>query len=460
MTVMKRILVLGGGFAGIECCLKLESYFKNNADIEITLVSEDNFMLFTPMLPQVASGTIETRHIVTPIRTLIKKSRFFEARIKNIDPYGKTVTLYGTAENRGIQLHYNFLVVALGSQTNFFGMKDVEKNSYTMKTLNDAVVLRNRIIDMLEQAENETDPILRKSLLRFVVVGGGFAGVETAGEINDFINDVSKYYPHITSEDVKVILVESSSEILMGFPRKLANFAKKKLVERGVRVFLGNGVTSFNGKEVLLKNMGKSNKLFVADNKVEEHYDVKEISSIQASTMIWTAGVTPTDLIKYSLFKTNEGQIIVDEYLQVVDFPGVFAIGDCCQIDPKLTKKKFPPTAQIAEAYAKTAAYNLKELLANSEMKKFNYEWRGQSALIGKRTGIASFFGINIVGFWAFVAWRNLYLSKMRGWEKRLRVWIDWHLDLFFNRDISRLKILKKEPQIDYKELDEVDEVW
>ena len=199
---MKRILVLGGGFAGIECCLKLESYFKNNADVEITLVSEDNFMLFTPMLPQVASGTIETRHIVTPIRTLIKKSRFFEAKIKSIDPYGKTVTLYGTAENRGIQLHYNFLVVALGSQTNFFGMKDVEKNSYTMKTLNDAVVLRNRIIDMLEQAENETDPILRKSLLRFVVVGGGFAGVETAGEINDFVNDVSKYYPHITSEDV------------------------------------------------------------------------------------------------------------------------------------------------------------------------------------------------------------------------------------------------------------------
>ena len=460
MTAMKRILVLGGGFAGIECCLKLESYFKNNADVEITLVSEDNFMLFTPMLPQVASGTIETRHIVTPISTLIKKSRFFEAKIKSIDPYGKTVTLYGTAENRGIQLHYNFLVVALGSQTNFFGMKDVEKNSYTMKTLNDAVVLRNRIIDMLEQAENETDPILRKSLLRFVVVGGGFAGVETAGEINDFVNDVSKYYPHITSEDVKVILVESSSEILMGFQRKLANFAKKKLVERGVQVFLGSGVTSFDGKEILLKNMERSNKLFVADNKVEGYYDVKEVSSIQSSTMIWTAGVTPVDLIKYSLFKTNKGQIIVDEYLQVVDFPGVFAIGDCCQIDPKSTKKKFPSTAQIAEAYAKTAAYNLKELLANSEMKKFDYVWKGQSALIGKRTGIASFFGINIAGFWAFVAWRNLYLSKMRGWEKRLRVWIDWLLDLFFNRDITSLIIIKKEPQIDYKQLDEVDEVW
>ena len=146
---MKRILILGGGFAGVECCLGLESYFKNNKGIEITLVSEDNFLLFTPMLPQVASGTIETRHIVTAIRTLIDKTRFFEAKIKNIDPYGKTVTLYGTAENRGVQLYYDFLVVALGSQTNFFGMKDVEDNAYTMKTLNDAVVLRNRIIDMI-----------------------------------------------------------------------------------------------------------------------------------------------------------------------------------------------------------------------------------------------------------------------------------------------------------------------
>ena len=165
---MKRVLILGGGFAGIECCLNLESHFRQDDEVEITLISEDNFLLFTPMLPQVASGTIETRHIVTPIRTLIKKTRFFEAKIKNIDPYGKTITLFGTAENRGVVLHYDFLVIALGSQTNFFGMNDVEENAYTMKTLNDAVVLRNRVIDMLEQAENETDPILRKSLLHFL----------------------------------------------------------------------------------------------------------------------------------------------------------------------------------------------------------------------------------------------------------------------------------------------------
>jgi NADH dehydrogenase len=443
---MKKILILGGGFAGIECCLKLESYFKNNDDVKITLVAEDNFMLFTPMLPQVASGTIETRHIVTPIRSLIKKTRFFEAKIKNIDPHGKNITLYGTAENRGVQLHYDFLVVALGSKTNFFGMKDVEENSYTMKTLNDAVILRNRVIDMLEQAENETDPILRKSLLRFIMVGGGFAGVETAGEINDFVTDISKYYPNIQTADIKITLVEATSEILTGFPRKLANFAKTKLMERGVEVLLNSGVRSFDGKQVCLENLKKLN---------DEHD-----KTILASTLVWTAGVTPIDLIKDSLFKTEKGRMVVDEFLQVSDFPGVFAIGDCCKINSELNKKQFPPTAQIAEAQAKTAAKNLMCLLSNTSMKKFDYEWRGQSAIIGKRTGVASFFGINIAGFWAFVAWRNLYLSKMRGWEKKLRVWIDWHLDLFFNRDISRLKVLKKESRLDYTELDEVDEVW
>ena len=230
----KRILILGGGFAGVECTLKLESYFKNNSNIEIILVSEDNFLLFTPMLPQVASGTIETRHIVTPIRTLIKKTKFYEAKIKNIDPHGNIVTLFGTTENRGMRIHYDFLIVALGSQTNFFGLKDVEERSYKMATINDANLLRNRIIDLLEQAENETDPIMRKRFLQIVVVGGGFAGVETAGEINDFINEAAEYYPSISYKDVKVKLIEANSEILSGFPQKLAEFSKEKIVEIGI----------------------------------------------------------------------------------------------------------------------------------------------------------------------------------------------------------------------------------
>ena len=197
MSEIKRILVLGGGFAGIECVRKLESYFPNENDVQITLVSGDNFFLFTPMLPQVASGTIETRHIVIPVRTLLKRTKFYEAEVKTIDPHGKTVTLSGTKEKRGILLHYDYLVLALGSQTNFFGMDQLAKLAYSMKTLNDAVVLRNRAIDMLEQADNEVNSILKKSLLTFVIVGGGFAGIETAGELMDLLHDARKYYPNI-----------------------------------------------------------------------------------------------------------------------------------------------------------------------------------------------------------------------------------------------------------------------
>ena len=441
-------MVLGGGFAGLECTRKLEEYFKNDSEIEIVLVSEDNFLLFTPMLPQVASGMIETRHIVMPIRTITKKAVFYEGRVKNIDPYGKIVNLWGSGSKRGISLHYDFLVVALGSETNFFGMSDLEKNAFQMKTLNDAVLVRNRMIDMLEQAENETNPILKQSLLTFVIVGGGFAGIETAGELMDLLLDVRKYYPNIKREDIRVIVLEALPNILPGFTQSLAKFAEEKLIERGIEIKLQTAVTSFNGDEVMIKKLDKD-----ADGN-------SAVSSIQSKTVIWTAGVTPVNTIKRSLFKTEKGKIIVDDNLEVTDFPGVFAIGDCALfLDPN-TKRPYAPTAQIAEAQAKVAATNLHALIKNKEKTKFVFESKGQMAIIGKRTGIASFLGMNIHGIVAWILWRNVYLSKIPTWDKRFRVFLDWTADVFFDRDISRLKFMRREPEKEYKVLDEVDDVW
>ncbi|MXY60645.1 MAG: NAD(P)/FAD-dependent oxidoreductase, partial [Cenarchaeum sp. SB0665_bin_23] len=179
VDMKKKIIILGGGFAGVECAKHLQKKLSKSTDIEIILVSEDNFLLFTPMLPQVASGTVQTRNIVIPIRTIIKKVTFYEGRVRHIDPVTRQVSLWGTPEKPGITLEYDYLVVALGSETNFFGMNDLENNAFRMKTLNDAVIVRNRIIDMLEQANNEPDPDTRKSLLTIVIVGGGFAGIET-----------------------------------------------------------------------------------------------------------------------------------------------------------------------------------------------------------------------------------------------------------------------------------------
>ena len=444
MGKQKKILILGGGFAAVKCAKYLESDFGNDPNVEVTMVSEDNFWLFTPMLPQVASGMISTRNIIMPIRTICKRTVFYEGRVKNIDPYGKIVTLWGTGYKRSMSLEYDFLVIALGSETNFFGMSDVEKHAHTMKTLNDAVVLRNRVIDMLEQADNVVNPILRKSLLNFTIVGGGFAGIETAGELMDLLLDARKYYSTIRKEEMKVVVIEAGDTILRGFDKELSKFAQDKMIEHGIDIKLNTAVNSFDGSEIITKERGKE--------------DIKHV--INSKTMIWTAGVTPVNTIKRSLFKTDHGKLVVNEYLELPDFPGVFAIGDCSQfVDPQ-TGTPLPPTAQVAESEGKIVAKNLSAIIKGDEKHKFEYMSRGQMAIIGKRTGIAKFLGMRLSGFLAWLVWRNVYLGKIPTFDKKVRVVIDWTIDLLFTRDISRLKIIKRDQEKEYKVLDEVDDVW
>jgi len=442
----KRILVLGGGFAGVDCTKKLESYFHSDYDIEITLVSDDNFLLFTPMLPQIVAGTVAPRHIVMPLRALCKKARIYESVVRDIDPVQQHVTLEGTPEKIGVRIHYDYLVIALGSETNFFGLKNVEKHSFTMKTLADAISLRNRLIDMLEQAENEKNPKIKERLLTFVIVGGGFAGVETAGEINDFLHDAVSYYHNTKKEDIHVILVEAASTILQGFNKRLTEYAHNKLEKNGIKIVLENAVTSFDGKNVILNKLSKPSVGIDSKNIINSH------------TLVWTAGVTPVEIIQNSIFKIKKGKIIVNEFLEIPNYTGVFAIGDCSQFDDEVNNK-FPPTAQLAEAHAKLVAYNIKQAIENKEKKKFEYNWKGQSAIIGKRSGITEVMGHKVTGFWAWILWRNYYLTKMPNIEKKIRVWLDWNIDLFSRIDISRYGF-KRDTSKEYRELDEVDDVW
>ena len=442
----KRILVLGGGFAGVDCTRKLESYFHSDYYIEITLVSDDNFLLFTPMLPQIVAGTVAPRHIVMPLRALCKKARIYESVVRDIDPVQQHVTLEGTPEKIGVRIHYDYLVIALGSETNFFGLKNVEKYSFTMKTLADAISLRNRLIDMLEQAENEKNPKIKERLLTFVIVGGGFAGVETAGEINDFLHEAVSYYHNTKKEDIHVILVEATSTILQGFNKRLTEYAHNKLEKNGIKIILENAVTSFDGKNIILNKLSKPSVGNDSKNIINSH------------TLVWTAGVTPVEIIQNSIFKIKKGKIIVNEFLEISNYPGVFAIGDCSQFDDEVNNK-IPPTAQLAEAHAKLVAYNIKQTIENKEKKKFEYSWKGQSAIIGKHYGIAEVMGMKITGFWAWILWRNYYLTKMPNLEKRIRVWLDWNIDLFSRIDISRYGF-KRDTSKEYRELDEVDDVW
>jgi NADH dehydrogenase len=255
-----------------------------------------------------------------------------------------------------------------------------------MKTLNDAMILRNRIIDMLEQAENETNPILRKSLLTFVIVGAGFAGIETAGELIDFVLDARKYYPHINKQDIRVMVLEALPSILPGFSEKLAKFAYKKLIQRGIDIRLNTAVTSFDGTEVLVKSL------------VDQ--ENKNIEAIQTKTLVWTAGVTPVDTIKNSIFKTEKGKIIVNEFLEVPDFQGVFAIGDCCQFIDPATKKPYAPTAQLAEAQAKVAAHNLYALIRNKQKRILSINQRGRWQLLENVLELHLFLVLIFMVFW------------------------------------------------------------
>ncbi len=283
---------------------------------------------------------------------------------------------------------------------------------------------------------------IKKRLLTFVVVGGGFAGVETAGEINDFLHEAISYYHNIERDDILVTLIEAGTTILPGFNDNLSKYAHNRLEKNGIKISLQNAVMSFDGKNVNIKKLS----------------DSSSESTIDSHTLIWTAGVTPVEIIQNSAFKLKNGKIIVNEFLEIPNHPGIFAIGDCSQFDSK-TNNKFPPTAQLAEAHAKLTAYNIKQIIENKEKKKFEYRWKGQSAVIGKRYGIAEAMGMKITGFWAWLLWRNYYLTKMPNIEKRVRVWLDWNIDLFSRIDISRYGF-KRDTSKEYRELDEVDDVW
>ena len=456
----KRILILGGGFAGVEVLRRLQSKFQTNVGIEITMVSKDNYMLFTPMLHEVASGMIETRHIVTPIRAFCNRSRFYSAIVEDIDLKNKRViirssatTPLGNTDRSTVEhdilelkntrsLYYDYLVIALGSETKFFGMSDVQQNAFTMKSLNDAINLRNHIVYLLEQSDqlpsnyattdtssNNTYKDLQKRLLTFVIVGGGFAGVETAGEINDFIKDSAKdYYHNIDSNNIRTIIIQSGNRLLPEMSEELAEFALQKLRNSGVEVILNTRVVGATANSVKLSND----------------------TIIPTKTLIWSGGVSPNSLItNLTCEHDKSGRIVVDKYLEVPQFKGVYALGDCAYITDLYTGKPCPPTAQHAIREGAVVAKNIISTIADErrldEREAFNYKTKGMMASIGKRTGIGNLLGIEVQGFLAWWIWRNYYLVNLPTLQKKIRVMSDWILDIFFKRDVTMFKTFVEE---------------
>jgi len=445
----KKILILGGGFAGIQVLRKLQDAFQNDVSVDISLVSRDNFFLFTPMLPEISSGMIESRHIATPVRSFCKRARFYEAVADSVDLQNRQVVIthllgnqmrnkYHQAESHSHTLNYDYLVLALGSETNFFGMSDVEENSFTLKSLGDAIILRNHVISMLEQADLEHDnEELRKGLTTFVIVGGGFSGVEIVGELNDFVRESIKEFYHNIDEnhDVRILLVNSQDRILPEVSEELGAFALQKLRKSGVEIMLNARVSG------------------AISNSVKLH----DGSIIPCHTLIWTGGVTPSKLLSAIPCEHEKGgRIIVNNYLQIHRYPGVYALGDCASITNPHTGKPYPPTAQHAIREGSVVADNIIAAIKSgfeigeaeedhSNMTTFDYKTKGVMAEIGKRTGVGDLLGIKVHGFIAWWIWRSYYLSNLPTIQKKLRVMVDWSIDLFFKRDITRIRTYTEE---------------
>ncbi len=420
---IKRILILGGGFAGINVLNHLQETFQSNTTVSISLVSQDNFFLHTPLLPEMATGMLASRHIATPIRSFCKRARYYQAKVDSIDLNNKKVTISRALDNQKRELGYDYLVIALGGKTNFFGNKNVEKFALTIKTLGDAIRLRNHIISILENADQTEDPDVLSRLLTFVVVGGGFSGVETIGEINDFVREsVEKYYRNIDSEKIKIILVSAKEKILPEIG-ELGEYAMKSLTKNGVEII-------------------KSTKLVDAE---PEQISLDNGMKIPYSTLIWAGGVTVDPVVStLDTEHSSRGNVVVDKFLEIKNHSKVFALGDCASITDEKINKPYPPTAQHAVREAKIVSENIiSSIKGDDSQKPFVFESKGSMAKIGKRNGVALLMGRKISGFAAWFLWRQYYLSTLPSTEKKLRVAMDWSADLFFPRDITVISGVK-----------------
>jgi NADH dehydrogenase len=415
------IVILGGGFAGTATALKLEKIYRRDPSVEITLIDAENFFTFTPLLAEVPSGSIQAKHIVFPLRSLLKRTKVKQAEVKSVDLKNRTVIAAHCDACGNEAISFDQLVLATGSVSNFFGLPGVAEHALTIKSLADATAIHAHVIDKLEHADLQSDPEVRRQLLTFIVAGGGFAGVETLAELNDFVRGAAKFYPHVSPGEVRMVLIHSGNRILPEVSESLSDYALKKLRSRGVEVLLETRVLGSTGHSVRLANG----------------------QELLAGTLIWAAGTAPSPILdRLDLPRTRSGKIEVDATMAVSGHPGVWAVGDSAAIPDVVTGGLCPPTAQYALRQGKRLAQNIAAVLQGAQAEPFKYKALGVLAGLGRRSAVAEIFGFKFSGFVAWWLWRTIYLMKLPGFERKLRVAIDWTLDLFFPRDIVYLRPL------------------
>jgi NADH dehydrogenase len=412
----KRILILGGGFGGVYTARHLERLFKRRSDVEIVLVSRDNFLLMTPLLFEVFSGTLDVRHCSFPIRAFLQTTRFVEAAVQSIDLEGRVVHV--DAAGRSGALAYDQLVLALGAMTNRVMIPGSE-HAFTFKTLADALLLRNQVIERLERADVETDPERKRRLLTFAIIGGGLVGVELFGELTAFIDGIMPLYKHVDRQEVRFLLLQGGDRIMPEINPTLADYGARVLRNRrGAEIRTHAHVRAI-----------EPGKVHLAEETVE------------TDTIILAAGIVPNPVVAaLPVEKDRHGHIVVDGTMRCPSRPEVWALGDCASISGP-DGKSYPNLAQHALREAKVLARNILGVFNGRPPQPFVYETLGMMGSLGHSKAFGQLLKVKIRGILAWFVRRTYYLLQMPGWGRRLRIMIDWTFALLFRPDVVKISL-------------------
>lgn len=418
----RRILILGAGFGGMNAAWELARLLPSPQDATITLVDRNNFLLFTPMLTEVAGGELNSRHIVHPTYRLPERVRFEQGHVEEIDLDNRRVTI----SNRSVPglpsarqvIEYDHLVIALGAVANFHDTPGVKEHAIGMKTINEAATVRNRVMASLERAGQEPDAAARRRLLTFVVGGGGYTGVEAMAAINDLAREEARNYRRVSPEDIRTVLVHAGPRLLPELPADLGDFATEKLRQRGVEIHLNTKVTGAG----------------------EDYVEIEGGERIPTRMLIWSGGVRPSPVIeKLGLELGKHHGVKVDGTCAVPGHPGLWAIGDCAEIPLPDGSGLYTATAQNSQREGAHVARNIAAVLRGHEPEPFRYDPIGFLAVVGRHDGVASIWGMKFHGFIAWALWRGVYWAKMPDLSQRIRIGLDWMLDEIFGRDVAAL---------------------
>jgi len=406
-NAMGGTLVLGGGFAGAYVARLL-------GERGATIVSAENFMLYTPILPEAASGTLEPRHVVVPLRVMCPHAELLLGRAVALDEEAKTVSV--ETEPGPQVVRYERLVLALGSVPRTLPIPGLAEHALGFKSLADAIALRNHVLEQLEAADAEPDPAARERHLGFVFVGAGYAGVEALAELADLVRDALRHYPRLHGLRQRWVLVDTAPKILPEIPRRLGEYAARELSGRGVEIHVGTGLAAVEPGAAVLTDGTR----------------------IDTETVVWTAGVRPNPLLgEWGLPLDDRGRVVVDELLRVAGRQDVWALGDCARVPNGASDRPDPPTCQHALRQARRLAGNLV-----GPARPYRYRMLGQVATLGRYKGVADVLGLRLRGFPAWFVTRSYHLYQLPLVSRKLRVVVDWTVSLAFRRDVAELGML------------------